>query len=334
MSNLTALVAARKFIENYGIGRDTFMRILSDFESLPTAQTLNYLYHGEEMVCVREDWMSGISNKRKFYEEVMADKLKELPELLDSTRRNILYFDLETTDLSGGFSPVIMYSYKWNDGETKLVTLADYMDDLNNLPPERADYTLIKDLSDKINRADVCCAHFGLFFDTPFVQTRCLFHRLPVIDVPKSKIFDPWMIAKKQLRCGRRLKALAKQLQCEHQKTEVDLIYWQRSKCIGNNPYFLEALEKLGEYCIEDTNTLYDIAQLLSPLANHLPSAQIISGQITKCCFNCGSIDLKDKGYRYTKANKYKKYQCANCGAWMRGTKSEFVLSTEDRLVY
>lgn len=328
---------AKEFIEKYELSRDRFLRVIANLREF---ETCSIVIDGVVNKATVEDWMYEISNIRKTYE--LAVGLRDLEECAEecaekhkARKKKVLYLDLETTDLSAGFSPILMCGYKWNDEETKLLSLADekYRDDLINLPPERVDVNLLRDISELINEADVMVAHFGAKFDFPFIQTRCLYHRLPIVDLKKDKILDPWRISKFNLRCGRRLKALASQLDCKNQKDEVELIYWQRSKCIGDNPYFLEALEVLGEYCIQDVNTLHEITQLLMPLATHIPSAQTMYNDIMLCP-HCESENIKSNGYRYTKANKYIRYRCSDCGAWFRGSKSVSTIDVEKRLMY
>ncbi len=40
-------------------------------------------------------------------------------------------------------------------------------------------------------------------------------------------------------------------------------------------------------------------------------------------CTNCGSKNLNRRGYAYTVVSKYQRYQCKDCGHWVRGTGTE-----------
>ena len=36
-------------------------------------------------------------------------------------------------------------------------------------------------------------------------------------------------------------------------------------------------------------------------------------------CTNCGSHDIKRRGYEVLVSGKYQKFQCNGCGKWLRG---------------
>jgi hypothetical protein len=74
------LEQARLFIEKYGIGRDSFINIISIFQADEDKQTITYWYKDKNLYVDREYWMNDVSNKRKLYEEVIGIKTKELIE--------------------------------------------------------------------------------------------------------------------------------------------------------------------------------------------------------------------------------------------------------------
>ncbi len=47
------------------------------------------------------------------------------------------------------------------------------------------------------------------------------------------------------------------------------------------------------------------------------------------CCTNCGSEDVQKRGYKFTGAGKFQRYQCISCGKWFSGTKR--LATTEGR---
>jgi len=48
-------------------------------------------------------------------------------------------------------------------------------------------------------------------------------------------------------------------------------------------------------------------------------------------CTNCGSEDIKRRGYEVLNTGRYQKFQCASCGKWMRGKSA--VSTTEMRAI-
>lgn len=228
----------------------------------------------------------------------------------------ILYFDIETTDLSAGFGEVLMMGYQWHHSpEVNLIAIYDFPD-WEELPIERRDLHLVKEISKIISQADILVGHYSTGFDHRFIQTRCLFHKLPPI--PETTHIDTWKIAKYQLRLhSNKLAVLAEALDCGERKGSLPLRLWRRSKA-----HDIGALKEMAEYCKQDVRTQYDVTQKLLPIAKNLPNWNLLSGDMKYRCPACGSTKVIKRGYRYTKVNKYQRFQCINCGHWSRGRKS------------
>lgn len=366
MNKVTLSLAFEYWKNTNYISRDLFINIISNLKN----NNLDYMnnkwkeYLINNKIFYFQSWMTDVKNIRKLYEvlnqiayvkELNFDKnIEEIIETffinnegkvnLDNYNNinnfNILYYDIETTGFSGGFNTMLMYAYKWNNEETKLDSLhfEQYKKDLNDLPPELADRQLVINLAEKFNKADIIVGHYNQKFDNKFLQTRSLIHKLPIIDDRSSSTLDTYRIAKYKCKfSNNRLKTIAKELNLNEQKSEVDLITWQRSKVIGDNRFFLEALEKIGEYCKQDVNTLYEIAKVFSPLATHLPNLQLINNSNDNnklLCPSCGA-NVEFVKYVTLKSNIYQQYQCINCGKWVRSTNPEKInFNKRNRLTY
>ena len=72
----------------------------------------------------------------------------------------------------------------------------------------------------------------------------------------------------------------------------------------------------MKKYQIQDVNLLLDLYDKLLPWIKH-PNKGIDSETAT--CTNCGSEDIKRRGYEVLNTGKYQKFQCKKCGKWMRG---------------
>lgn len=80
-----------------------------------------------------------------------------------------------------------------------------------------------------------------------------------------------------------------------------------------------KAWKEMKEYQIQDVNLLIDLYEILLPWIKNHPHAGLhddIDG-----CTNCASTDLERRGTARTVAGAYQRYQCRNCGKWMRGGK-------------
>jgi len=231
-------------------------------------------------------------------------------------RPKILYFDIETADLSAGFGEMLMMGYRWNDSpNVNLIAIYDYLG-WDKLPIEQRDLYLVKEASKIISQADVLVGHYSTGFDHRFIQTRCIYHGLPPI--PDTVHVDTWKIAKYQLRLhSNKLATLAEALGCGERKGSLPLYLWRRSKA-----HDLHALKEMAKYCKQDVRTQYDVTQKLMPIARKLPNWNLLTGDMKYRCPACGSTKIAKRGYRYTKVNKYQRFQCNNCGHWSRGRKT------------
>ena len=72
----------------------------------------------------------------------------------------------------------------------------------------------------------------------------------------------------------------------------------------------------MKKYQIQDVNLLLDLYDKLLPWIKH-PNKGIDSE--TPACTNCGSDNIKRRGYEVLNTGKYQKFQCNGCGKWMRG---------------
>jgi uncharacterized protein YprB with RNaseH-like and TPR domain len=239
----------------------------------------------------------------------------------------ILYFDIETTDLSGSFGELLMMGYRWHhEEEYHIIRIHDF-DGWDKLPIEKRDIYIVKYVSEILSEADVLVGHYSVRFDHRFVQTRCLIHGLPPI--PDTAHIDTWQIAKYQMKLNNnRLKTLATALECEEQKSELPIWVWRRSKA-----HDIESLELMTPYCVQDVKTLFDCTQKLLPIARKMPNWNLLTGDMKLRCAGCGSDDIVKRGCTYTKINTYQRYQCTNCGRWMRGRKTLTLPETE-RVMY
>jgi hypothetical protein len=85
----------------------------------------------------------------------------------------------------------------------------------------------------------------------------------------------------------------------------------------------------MKKYQIQDVNLLLDLYDKLLPWIKH-PNMGVES-EDGPACTNCGSTDLKRRGYEIMATGKYQKYQCKKCGKWMRGKSA--VSTTEMRAI-
>jgi uncharacterized protein YprB with RNaseH-like and TPR domain len=233
-----------------------------------------------------------------------------------TSRAKILYWDIETSDLSASFGELLCFGYWWHDDlEPQVINIYDFKG-WQKLPVEQRDYYLLQKVVEIMEDADVLVGHYSTGFDYPFVQTRCLMHKMPPI--PKPIQIDTWRIAKYQLALNsNKLANIAKALGCDEQKSSLPPYIWRRAKA-----HDLEALKLISEYNIQDVRTQRAITEKLMPLANGMPNWSLLVDSEQPRCSSCGSTNLNYRGYALTKLFKFRRLRCMDCGKWMRERNS------------
>lgn len=164
-------------------------------------------------------------------------------------------------------------------------------------------YEVLKD-------ADCVVTHNGKRFDWKFLQTRLLYHGLPVL--PKLHHVDTCAEVKKNLYVfNNRLNTVARFLtdveKMEHDGWDMWVSVHQRDP---------EAMKMMSQYCMQDVLVLEEVFKKLRPVIESLPNHNLFSPFKEKVCPNCGSSRIKSEGKRYTKTRAYRRYCCQDCGKW------------------
>lgn len=87
--------------------------------------------------------------------------------------------------------------------------------------------------------------------------------------------------------------------------------------CMEGNP---KAWREMERYNKQDVKLLESLYKRMLPWLDRHPSHGPVVGDM--CCPKCGSEDLQMRGWAYTQAHKYQRYQCKGCGGWLRGHKT------------
>jgi uncharacterized protein YprB with RNaseH-like and TPR domain len=236
----------------------------------------------------------------------------------------ILFFDLETTPNEGTFwglrvfgylSPenitrertIICASWKWNDSpevHSVSVTAARPNDDKG----------VVTALYDVMCQADAAIAHNGDKFDFPWIRTRMVYHGLPAL--PPVIQIDTRKIAKKYFNFNSNKLSYLVEFFKIGKKIKTDYDLWKA--CLAGD---VKALAKMLRYNRRDVVLLPKVYKKLSPYVPARINAQLFGdGRLN--CKQCGSPRVQRRGFAYTVAHKYPKYQCSKCGHWYRDTKA------------
>jgi DNA polymerase elongation subunit (family B) len=225
----------------------------------------------------------------------------------------ILAWDLECSNLAADFGIILCCGFKEvGTGKPKVLDILDYVgDDMDLIKAEKR---LLKDISKELLDSDVWLTHFGTYYDIPFVNTRLLYHDLPVVPSNFAHI-DTWKIAKNRLKLrNNRLITVSEFLGTEEEKNAIKPEQWIRALG-GHAP----SMRYIVEHCRRDVVVLEEAYLRLRPLVLDHPNRGLIDGR--GGCSVCGETKLQKRGFHVTRTRKYQRFQCTSCGGWSKGTK-------------
>jgi hypothetical protein len=159
-------------------------------------------------------------------------------------------------------------------------------------------------------QADYTVAHYGDKFDRPFIQTKCLKHGLgPLPDIP---LLDTCKVAWKNFKLhSNRLAAWLEFVGAKHEKMPMRTDDWLNAA--HGCPKAMKAVKLRAR---EDVLGLEEVFNVMRPWINE-PSRHLFTE--AEGCISCGSHNLQRRGFVYTRAKKYQRYQCSDCKKWQKG---------------
>jgi uncharacterized protein YprB with RNaseH-like and TPR domain len=227
----------------------------------------------------------------------------------------ILSWDIEASGLNADFGIVLCVGFKEvGSGKPEVLNILDYTGKDKDLI--RAERRLLIDVSARLLDCDVWLTHFGTWFDINFINSRLIYHRLPIIP-PNFNHIDTWKIAKNRLKLrNNRLITLSEFLGTEDEKNAIKPEQWIRAMG-GHRP----SMDYIVEHCRRDVCVLEEVYNLIRPLMLDHPNKGLIDGR--GGCTICGEMMLQRRGYHVTRTRRYRRFQCMSCGAWSKSTTFE-----------
>lgn len=225
----------------------------------------------------------------------------------------ILAYDIEASNLNADFGIVLTFGSKFvGTGKVEVLNILDYADD--SLDLIRAEKRLLKDISARMLTADVWLGHFSTWYDLPFLNTRLLYHKLPILP-PNYAQLDTWKIARNRLKLrNNRLITISEFLGTEDEKNAIKPEQWIRA--LGGHR---KSMAYIVEHNRRDVLVLEEAYMRLRPLVLDHPNRGLLDGR--GGCSVCGEHKLQKRGKHITRTRTYQRFQCMSCGAWSKGTK-------------
>lgn len=203
------------------------------------------------------------------------------------------------------YSSIISFSAKWLDGNQITKAICDY----KTKNPEKS---LITDLWNLIDEADIIVAHNGKAFDFGRMNSAFIKFNLPP-PTPIQKV-DTRRVAKEIFGFdSNSLEHLVQFLQLGEKMHTGGYELWK--ECRAGDP---KAWAKMKKYNAHDTILLEKVYLALRPWMSNHPNLNLYSHG--SGCPKCGGPDdkIQSRGTYQAKTRHYRRFQCGSCKGWLK----------------
>lgn len=245
----------------------------------------------------------------------------------------VLLFDIETAPMSAHVWTlwkndvalnqivadwhILSWSAKWLHDSADKIMYADQRDAKN----VEDDSKLLKGIWKLLDEADVVITQNGRDFDQKKLYARFI---LTGMSPPSSfKHIDTLQIAKRNFAfSSNRLEYLSSRLGSKYKKLTKRKFagheLWK--ECLAGN---LDAWKEMELYNKQDVLALEEVYRRLQPWDSSGVNFSWYSDSNKHVC-QCGSTKSQKRGYSFTMAGKFQRFQCQECGAWSRDRENLF----------
>jgi hypothetical protein len=186
---------------------------------------------------------------------------------------------------------------------------------------ERKDDSILGEIWELMDEANVVIHHNGNSFDIPKLNTRFLLGGYSRPSYYKS--IDTLEIAKKNFAFTYNKMGWINELLGIGTKMETSFKWWDEASD-GNEKY----LDMMLEYNMNDVNVLEELYLKLRPWMSGHPNMAVYSvHKDTAVCPTCGSLDLHWNSTYSTPLGLYKSFRCQECSSIGRSTQKKYKLN-------
>ena len=232
----------------------------------------------------------------------------------------ILHLDLETAPITAyvwglwkqnislkqiiDTSRVMCFAAKWDGEKGKPVFYSEWGDGHEQM---------IVKLFELVNEADAVCSYNGKRFDIPVANREFLLYKLG--KPAPHKDIDLFPVVKSNFRfSSNKLDNIAQELGLGAKTQHTGFQLWV--DCMNGDKKAQKLMEK---YNVQDVVLLPKLYKRLLPYINNHPNHALYTDKERPVCTNCGGSHVQKRGVEKTKTQIYQRYQCKDCGTWMKG---------------
>lgn len=211
---------------------------------------------------------------------------------------------------------ILTVAWQW-EGQKKVHVMGQ--DDFKGYKPGKLDdYKLCKFIHEEIfSKADVLVAHNGDQFDQKKVRARMLINGF-TLPAPPIEVDTKKMAKRIAGFTSNKLGDLARMLGVPHKEDPGGMSTWDGY--IAGEPKAVKKMKWYNKHDIPPLRGVY--MKLRAADKSHVP-LNMIEGKMDACpvCLKTGK--MQSRGYQVTKTNRYQRFQCQGCGAWLKSRTAE-----------
>lgn len=208
---------------------------------------------------------------------------------------------------------IICFAYRWY-GEKKAHVVTEW---------EPGGYSdMIAKLWSLFDEADAVCGFNNIGFDDKHSKAAFILEGL----TPPSPFrqIDLLRVVRKHMNLpSRKLDYVSQQLGLGSKIKHSGMDLWNECVRPTTEESGRKARALMSKYCKQDVNLTYELYEKLLPWIDNGINAGLYMDDDVPLCVNCGSDKLQRRGFAYTAAVRYRRFQCQSCFKWLRSKSME-----------
>lgn len=176
--------------------------------------------------------------------------------------------------------------------------------------------TMLRRIHKLLDQADAVIHYNGTKFDIPTLQKEFLLAGM----APPSPIkqIDLLATARRKFRlASNKLEFVAQALGLGGKTKHKGFELWL--ECMAKKP---DAWRDMQMYNMQDVKLLEGVYERLKPWITGHPNRAAFGGR-PDACPTCGSTHIQRRGYAVARNQRYRRFQCMDCGKWLKSATAE-----------
>lgn len=207
---------------------------------------------------------------------------------------------------------IICFSYRWV-GEKKAHVVSEWDDGYDDM---------IAQLWALFDEADAICGYNSIGFDDK--HSKAAFFLAGLTPPSPYRQIDLLRVVRKHMNLpSRKLDYVAQAIGLGSKVKHSGMELWNNVTDPPDEETGRKARNLMSKYCKQDVNLTHDLYMRLLPWIDNGVNAGLYVDEEKPLCMNCGSDRVQRRGFFYSAAARYRRFQCQACQKWMRGKSLE-----------